>query len=440
MLKFNYNLEEVMNSSLSNIKNIVTNKEIENVILVNKRTFIFLFKDLEKRLVISLNHLDPNIYLLDKLDFYTSFESEFLNSLKNKIKGLVVSSIHNDDLSPLIKISFQDSKITLLIKLLPYKNNLYLLDNDVVIDSFFKDDFLEKDIKPFTLKELNKEDIQKHFSNEISIREKEKYDYFLTFLKGRIKRVKRKIENINLDKNKALENLKYSDYANEMYCLNLDLKEHKKEIKINEEIIPLDESKRIIDNINNFFKISKKAKETIRLADSNIIRAEDELKEYESLLNKFNASKSEKEKEKIILESNFFKKKCEIKETPFNKPYKINFNGTIIYFGKTASQNDYLSFVKKLDREFYWLHIKNLSGSHIVIANKKPTNKEIQLASELACILSKVNDGTVSITKKKNVRRGKVLGEAILKNYSSIKINRISEESKEIYLTAVRDD
>ena len=75
-----------------------------------------------------------------------------------------------------------------------------------------------------------------------------------------------------------------------------------------------------------------------------------------------------------------------------------------------------------------------------MIANKKPTNKEIQLASELACILSKVNDGTISITKKKNVRRGKVLGEAILKNYSSIKINRISEESKEIYLTAVRDD
>ena len=117
-----------MNNSLNNIKNIVINKEIENVILVNKRTFIFLFKDLEKRLVISLNHLDPNIYLLDKADFYTSFESEFLNTLRGKIKGLIISSIHNGDSSPLIKISFQDAKISLLIKLLPYKNNLYLFE------------------------------------------------------------------------------------------------------------------------------------------------------------------------------------------------------------------------------------------------------------------------------------------------------------------------
>ncbi len=431
-----------MNELLKAINQDLKDKTIDNIILINKRTFMFLFNEEEKKFIVSLNHLDPNIYLLDKTEFYSSFESNLLDNLRKEIKGSTILKVEAIDESAVLKMSFLNSNKYLLLKLVPYKTNLYLKEDDYVIDCFHKDEDNQsiKDTKPSHIKCLNDSEKKKHFENEIAIREKEKYAYFTTFLKGKIKRANKKIENILLDKNKALGNLKYTDYANEIYCLNLDLKSHYKEIEINGKIIELDESKRLKENIDNFFKLAKKAKETIRLSDENIARAKEELNNYQNLLNAFNLANSEKEKEKIILESNFFKKKCEIKETPFNKPYKINFNGTIIYFGKNASQNDYLSFVKKLDREFSWLHIKNLSGSHIVIANKKATEKEIQLAGELACLLSKVNDGIISITKKKNVRRGKTLGEAILKNYSSFKINRISEEAKKIYLTAVRDN
>jgi len=37
---------------------------------------------------------------------------------------------------------------------------------------------------------------------------------------------------------------------------------------------------------------------------------------------------------------------------------------------------------------------------------------------------------------KKNVRRGHVLGEAILKNYKTIKLNNVSKETKEAFLKA----
>ena len=137
-------------------------------------------------------------------------------------------------------------------------------------------------------------------------------------------------------------------------------------------------------------------------------------------------------------EIGMIKKKKEVKETPFNRPYKINYNGTIIYFGRNASQNDYLSFVMKLDREFTWLHIKDKSGAHLVICNKNPTEKELLLACELSLLCSRAVSGEIVYTKKKNVRRGHTLGEAILKNHSVIRLNSVSKETKDIFLTAER--
>ena len=132
--------------------------------------------------------------------------------------------------------------------------------------------------------------------------------------------------------------------------------------------------------------------------------------------------------------------KKEIKETIFNKPYKLNLNGTIIYFGRNASQNDYLSFVMKLDREFTWLHIKDKSGAHLVIANKKPTEAELLFACEISLLCSRASSGEVVYTKKKNVRRGHTLGEAILKNHSTIKLNNIRKETIEAFALAKRVD
>ena len=121
-----------------------------------------------------------------------------------------------------------------------------------------------------------------------------------------------------------------------------------------------------------------------------------------------------------------------------NRPWKINLNGTIIYFGRNASQNDFLSFVMKLDREFTWMHIKDKSGAHLVIANKKPTENELLTTAEIALLCSRCTAGEVSYTKKKNVRRGHVLGEAIIKNHSNIKLNNVRKETLTLFESAVR--
>mgnify|MGYP003293749304 FL=1 len=135
--------------------------------------------------------------------------------------------------------------------------------------------------------------------------------------------------------------------------------------------------------------------------------------------------------DKFVLQSGLDKKHHQITQSVANSPYKINLNGTIILFGRNAVQNDYLSFGMKLDRDFTWMHIKDYSGAHIVIKNKKPTEAELLFAAELALIQSKKTAGEVIYTHKKNVRKGHTLGEAILKNYSTIKLNNVRKETIE---------
>ena len=439
--------KKTYNEYIESSKEEVARKELYSPIALNKKTFLFPIKNSDIKLVISLNHFNPLLYFVKNKEIYPSIELEFLTSLKDNIKGLIIDNISllNDEI---VFLSFKDSDIKLVVELFKYRSNIIIIKNNKLIDLFYKpNDRLKIDEKyeiPSNEDAFNKttyideEYLNKHFENELKIKEEEKYAFFINYLSNRIKRNERKIKNINNDLLKAKENLKYQDYADNIYCLNLDLKGHYKSIDINDEVILLDESKRLKDNIDSFYKISKKAKQTILLNESNIENAKKELSEYQSLLNRFKNANSEKEKEKIVLESNFIKKKQEIKETSFNHPYKINLNGTIIYFGKNANQNDYLTFVKKLDREFYFFHIKDHSGSHIVLANKKPTENELIFASELALYLSKVKSGNVIYSKKKNVRRGSRLGEVKFKNYSTIKINNIQNNIKEYVDKAVR--
>ena len=94
----------------------------------------------------------------------------------------------------------------------------------------------------------------------------------------------------------------------------------------------------------------------------------------------------------------------------------------------------------KLDREYTWLHIKNLSGSHLVICNRKPTENELLFACEFALLCSHQKVGEIVYTKKKNVRRGHTLGEAIIKNQTTVKLNKIREETVEAFAKAKRID
>lgn len=432
-------------------------QELFAPVLVNNETILFpLVENNHKGLAISLNHSTPLVYLVDDNRFYSSFETPFFLRFKKLIQKSVLKDISLDEKDNLVAITFEiddeilDKKnIHTFIELIPSKPNMIVSDeNDIIIEAFYKDKNRsllkgEKYVRPTPLptldkgESISKEIITQHFENELVIRHKEKYQAFHAFVNGKIKTKNRKIKAIQEDVKKAEENLKYSEYADEIFTLGINMKSHLKEVELSSGKISLDESKTVLENVEHFYKRAKKAKETILRSESNIKSAQDEITSYQELIDRFNKC-DEKDADKLMNEIGMIKKKKEVKETPFNRPYKINYNGTIIYFGRNASQNDYLSFVMKLDREFTWLHIKDKSGAHLVICNKNPTEKELLLACELSLLCSRAASGEIVYTKKKNVRRGHTLGEAILKNHSVIRLNSVSKETKEIFLTAER--
>lgn len=433
----------------------IEGKTLFSPILINNETLLFPFMDnYENSLVISLNNRCPLIYEINCNIFFKSFENTFLAKFKKIFNRTIISNLKLSDKDNVVTFTLtsneSDEERKFIAELIPNCPNLIVLKDEKVEDAYYKNK--NRDLSfgavysaPLSLdslageQEINEEFLKQHFKTEDELRFKEKYAEFIKFLNTKIKSVNKKIASINNDLKNADENRKYKDYADEIYTLGLDLKSNLSSVELSSGIIKLDPSKTLGENVQLFYKKSKKAKETRNHFEINIQNAQKSLDEFNRILSEFEKA-DEKEKDKIMQAFFPVNKKRETTETIFNRPWKYNLNGTYIYFGKNASQNDYLSFVMKLDKEFPWLHIKNVSGSHLVICNRKPTENELLFACEFALLCSHQKTGEIVWTKKKNVRRGHVLGEAIIKNQQTIKLNRIREETITAFKNAVRVD
>ena len=440
---------------LANLKKKYQGQKLFSPLLLNEETIVFpLMEESRKSIVISLNTKSPLVYQISDDHFFSSFENKQIQKLRKLFGKSILEELYLDENDFVVHFYIYNDEVQekyhLIVELVANHPNLIVLKDGKIIDYYFhsksrgflvgekysplKDNDLSKDGE-----EITEELIKAHHDEEWNIRREEKYRPFVKYIISKINLNKKKIKNIEGDVAKAKENLVYEDIANEIFALNLNLKSHLKEVEVLSKKVSLNESKTLYENIESFYKKAKKAKETISRSEVNIENAKKELKEYEDILAKYNAS-NEKQADELVELYGQVKKKKEVKETIFNRPYKLNLNGTIIYFGRNASQNDYLSFVMKLDREFTWLHIKDKSGAHLVIASRKPTENELLFACEVSLLCSRATSGEVVYTKKKNVRRGHVLGEAILKNHSTIKLNNIRKETVEAFALAKRVD
>lgn len=432
---------------INDLKGKLIGERLYSPILLNNETILFPFENLKSQyLVVSLNNQNPLCYVIENNEFFSSMETHNFLKFKKQVGKTVIKNLNINEHDFILTLDLvnidSNNEINLVVELISKKPDLLILKDGFVIDSLLRKHELNSEyILPNKIVELNGNEsinydvFYQHFKNEIDIRKKEKYAAFTKFLTAKIKSIHKKIAQINNDVVIAKDNLAYEEIANEIFTLEYNLKGHYESICLSNGCIKLDESKTLLENIEHFYKKAKKAKETIKRSEANISNAQNELKEFEAIYNQFKNS-SEKDADKLVEIYGKKNKKKEVAKTIFNTPYLINLNGTYIYFGKNASQNDYLSFVMKLDRDYTWLHIKDLSGSHIIICNKKPTEKELLFSCELALIMSKVSAAEVIYTKKKNVRRGHTLGEAILKNYSTIKVNKINQETIDIFASA----
>ena len=66
-------------------------------------------------------------------------------------------------------------------------------------------------------------------------------------------------------------------------------------------------------------------------------------------------------------------------------------DGTEILVGKNNLQNDRLT-LKTANKNYYWLHTKDIPGSHVIVCSKTPTDETLLEAAKLAAYFSKAQN------------------------------------------------
>lgn len=137
--------------------------------------------------------------------------------------------------------------------------------------------------------------------------------------------------------------------------------------------IELNENISLIDNANKYYTKYNKAKRAYTMALDFIQKTNEEIKYREELLFAIEVSSSLSDlkdiSDEIMPEKSQHTKKE--KEKTLNIE-KREIDGFVVYIGKNNKQNDYL-FSKISAPEDTWLHVLNITGSHILIKNPSGT-------------------------------------------------------------------
>ena len=133
---------------------------------------------------------------------------------------------------------------------------------------------------------------------------------------------------------------------------------------IKENNIDYDDNLSASDNANKKYKLYRKKKATIAHDEEEIIKNKERLKQlnedYEIVksLDVYKINEMQPRYPKFI-------KKSKIVINP-KYPFYTFVNGVKYAFGRNAMQNDYLTF-KLANENHYFFHIKDYSGSHVIL-------------------------------------------------------------------------
>jgi|GEM_PF-2001424 predicted ribosome quality control (RQC) complex YloA/Tae2 family protein len=399
------------------LKKNICGKKIEKINIVeNDRIFWFEFN--EFKLIFELLGKDGNIFLTDR---------------ENKILGKLIkkkSKIREDDVGNVYDIieKSNDNKKDFQIRenFSSYKNiyQLYLKEIEENYLEFFKKDLEEKSSK--IENKLNKLKKELRSDEEIELLRK-KGDLIISnielvnkFLKDeevkRLKKIKLKdfngVEEVEIDINPLITSIQNANFFYEKY---------KEEKKKKNEIL------NYINYLNNKLKKIKENKNN----------------EKESLNKKNSEKKYDEETYRKILKVEIKLKEKNRENLPFYK-FVLTTN-EIVFVGKSSSSN--ILLVKKYSRgEDYWFHVRDYSGSYVILkVENKEKNLDPQTLKEAAMLAlyfskgRKAGKADVIYTKVKylkfvNKEKGKIIYTndknifiEIDENYIKILKDRIKE-------------
>ena len=242
------------------------------------------------------------------------------------------------------------------------------------------------------------------------------------FIKNKKKNLLKKIESFNKQKEEYNSCNIYKEAADYIYC-NLD--ENHTTITIDEVTIKLDPSLDNIGNANKLYKKYKKAKKGLEMIDEFISKITAELEYFEKIdlqLINYNIDDITEIRYQLVKDG-YLKNNKNIKiEKPSFLPYFIEIDGIKIAYGKNSIQNDTLTF-QLSKKDYYYLHIKDYHGAHVVIFDNNPSPKIIKIAAELALFLSNKESGDVQLADVIDVKKTSTKGKVLINKYELITIN-----------------
>lgn len=452
-------LEQIVNEINTSLKGSYLNR-IESF---NEYDYIFRFsRSKAPAIFITLNVKNPFVSLINKkfnfgtiTPFYSRLKTKLLNSC------LLGASTFNDD--NILKLDFLKTTDTydkihysLIFEIFKSNANLILLNENKIEDAFrfkgidthhpvLRNMIYEAPNKVTSSKELTDKELS-IWSNYIDSIEQNyllnKYKMVKVELKRKLKSLNKKLFKIKEDQKEAKEKLEYRNYA-DYYLTIMDqvsrgdeyFDYYSQKIKLNVTFSPT-------ENLNQLYKIYKKAKLTVASTEDYIQKSEDEISYIESVIATLDYLNEDDYEELIqeLLSKKLIKAKGQkkVKNAKFaQKPYFIVHDNVRIGFGKNSKQNSTLTF-SYANKDDYFLHIKNNHGNHVIIFDSNPSDEVIKFALQFCVYLSKAKDAEVIFAKVCTIKKGKEEGLVKLSQYESYTIKNFDYNFDELIKEATR--
>lgn len=405
-----------------------------------KEILLELYKEgFRKTLVIGLNPNQNTFHLADKAKTFSFSADSFVGFLRKYLnrKFLVQMECLNNE--RVIYLIFEDAPL-LIAHVFPKSGNLFVVDPESqriltalnrVSEKHYEElekKLLAEENSP-TLKEpksypLMQEIAEEHYQNlkthihQIFSKQQSKD------LKLKIKKLKRKILNIEKDFNNCKQAQKFSNWGNILLSYHANDKRkglnsiETYDFEGNSINIELDPKLSVQQNSQKYFSKSRKMKKAFPILEKRLL---DEKKNLKALQGQ-EIKQYSMDELKTLLESQKNKKQktWEKELLAYENPEGVRF-----YVGRNSDEND---LIYKMARgRDYWFHNRDYPGSHILIRverGERPNEKDIATACQLAILYSKSRkneEGYVMMSRRKFLSKtpGMPAGKVNISRYKS---------------------
>lgn len=440
---------------VDDLKTKIINNYISNVSIIGNHDFLFSFsKYREKRLFVSLSHQSPFLCLVSNNMSFPTTLGRLNDNIRKEIKDSLIT-----DISILAEdriVAFQITKTndlyekiskTLIFELIPTKPNLLVVDDKGKNIFVLHEMSLEKSrplmrgisyeppLKKGEFKTLiNDESISDYESMaEDKLKEsrhkqiKDRFAILFHHLKSRSKSLAKKEIVLNSEMKDAEKDLCFLEHGNMLLALSDNIESINLYVKANN--LSYDSKLSVGINANHYFKKYKKAKRTIQMNHSEIIKAQEEMARLEALIGQSQYMNENELYELALSEMPHEFSSSNHKKTKDKASIAyVIYDNSKIYFGKNDKQNECITF--KLAHPSDWFfHIKDYPGSHVVIANENPSESQILLAGEMCLVLSNKITAEVQYAQIKDVKKTSKVGQVILQKQHLLIIKNVQEET-----------